>query len=99
MALHHAHQQREGAPDRRAEDRPRRRRTALPGPHPPRARGGPLMTPSTTRNTSSAASRSGRCAAALPNDPGLDEILADPTLNSTAKALVTVMVKNWAWSK
>ena len=57
------------------------------------------MNASTTRNTIPAASRTGRCAPALPNDPGLDEILADPGLSSTAKALVTVMVKNWAWSK
>src|SRR4051794_214916 len=57
------------------------------------------MTSSTTRHSSPAAARAGRCAAALPNDPGLDEILADPTLSSTAKALVTVMVRNWAWSK
>src|SRR4051812_31272794 len=57
------------------------------------------MNSSTTRNTSPAASRTGRSAAALPNDPGLDEILADPTLSSTAKAIVTVMVKNWAWDK
>src|SRR3954454_13431694 len=57
------------------------------------------MTSSTTRNTSPAATRTGRCAAALPNDPGLDEILADPGLSSTAKALIAVMVRNWAWSK
>lgn len=57
------------------------------------------MTSSTTRNTSPAATRAGGYAAALPNDPGLDEILADPTLSSTAKALITVMVKNWAWYK
>jgi hypothetical protein len=57
------------------------------------------MTSCTTRNTSPAATRTGGCAAALPNDPGLDEILADPDLGSTAKAIVTVMVKNWAWSK
>jgi hypothetical protein len=57
------------------------------------------MTSFTTRYPSPAASRSGKYAAALPNDPGLDEILADPALSSTAKALVTVMVKNWAWFK
>src|SRR4051794_11995964 len=57
------------------------------------------MTYPTTRNTSPAASRAGGYAAALPIDPGLDEILADPPLSSTAKALVTVMIKNWAWYK
>src|SRR4051812_41729625 len=57
------------------------------------------MTSPKTRNMSPAATRAGGDAAALPNDPGLDEILADPTLSSTAKALVTVMVKNWAWYK
>ena len=40
-----------------------------------------------------------RRGAALPNDPGLDDILADPNLTSTAKALITVMVRNWAWVK
>jgi Helix-turn-helix domain len=58
------------------------------------------MTSSTNRHTPPAApTRTGRCGAALPNDPGLDAILADPDLSSTAKALITVMVKNWAWSK
>src|SRR3954453_17916863 len=57
------------------------------------------MTSSTTRNTSPAATRTGRCAAALPNDPGLGEILPHPPLSSPAKALVTVMIKNWAWYK
>ena len=31
--------------------------------------------------------------------PGLDAILADPGLSSTAKALITVMIRNWAWYK
>ena len=54
----------------------------------------------TTRGTTPAADpRTGRGAAALPNDPGLDAILADPNLSSTAKALITVMVRNWAWYK
>ena len=58
------------------------------------------MSPSTTRSTTPAATpRTGRCVAAPPNDPGLDEILADPTLTSTAKAIITVMVRNWAWVK
>lgn len=58
------------------------------------------MTATTTRHASPAAApRTGRCAAALPNDPGLDAILADPNLTSTAKALVTVMIRNWAWYK
>ena len=58
------------------------------------------MSPSTTRATTPAATpRTGRGVAALPHDPGLDAILADPGLSSTAKALVTVMIRNWAWSK
>src|SRR4051812_35784034 len=58
------------------------------------------MNSTTTQHTAPAATtRTGRCAVALPNDPGLDDILANPELSSTAKALITVMVKNWAWSK
>jgi len=58
------------------------------------------MSPSTTRATTPAATpRTGRGGAALPNDPGLDAILADPDLTSTAKALITVMIRNWAWYK
>jgi hypothetical protein len=58
------------------------------------------MTCATTRSTSPAAApRTARGAAALPNDPGLHAILADPKLSSTAKAIITVMVLNWAWLK
>ncbi|MBV8268417.1 MAG: helix-turn-helix domain-containing protein, partial [Planctomycetaceae bacterium] len=58
------------------------------------------MSPSTTRATTPAATpRTGRGGAALPNDPGLDAILADPDLTSTAKALIAVMIRNWAWYK
>ena len=58
------------------------------------------MTATTTQHASPAAtSRTARRLAALPNDPGLDDILADPNLTSTAKALITVMVRNWAWFK
>ena len=58
------------------------------------------MTCATTRSTTPAAtSRTARRTTALPNDPGLDDILADPNLTSTAKALITVMVRNWAWFK
>jgi len=58
------------------------------------------MTGATTRSTTPAAApRTARGAAALPHDPGLDAILADPNLSSTAKALITVMIRNWAWSK
>ena len=41
----------------------------------------------------------GRGRAALPNDPGIDRLLADPELGSTAKAVALALVKNWAWSK
>jgi hypothetical protein len=58
------------------------------------------MTFPTTGHASPAATpRTARRVAALPNDPGLDDILADPDLSSTAKALITVMVRNWAWVK
>ena len=58
------------------------------------------MTATTTQHASPAATpRTARRLAALPNDPGLDAILADPHLSSTAKALITVMVRNWAWVK
>jgi hypothetical protein len=58
------------------------------------------MTATTTGHTSPATTpRTARCVAALPNDPGLDDILADPNLSSTAKALIAVMVRNWAWVK
>ena len=58
------------------------------------------MTATTTQHASPAATpRTARRLAALPNDPGLDDILADPNLTSTAKALITVMVRNWAWCK
>ena len=64
------------------------------------ARGGPAMTATTTQHASPTATpRTARRGAALPNDPGLDDILADPNLTSTAKALITVMVRNWAWVK
>ena len=57
------------------------------------------MTATTTTTTPAATPRTARRLAALPNDPGLDDILADPSLSSTAKALVAVMVRNWAWVK
>jgi hypothetical protein len=43
--------------------------------------------------------RTGWGAIALPRDPGLDRLLADPTLGSTAKTIATVLVKHWAWFK
>ncbi len=38
-------------------------------------------------------------APALPRDPGLDDLLADPNLGSTAKTIAAALVKHWAWSK
>src|SRR5512135_2057533 len=85
---------------RRAADGPRRRRPDVPGPDRRRGTGGATVNCPTTRCTTPvAAPRTGRGESALPNDPGLDAILADPNLSSTAKALVTVMVRNWAWYK
>ena len=58
------------------------------------------MNPSQTRNPATAP-RGGpvRGRAALPNDPGLDRLLADTQLGSTAKAVAVALVKNWAWYK
>ena len=58
------------------------------------------MTLPTTRTTPPAASpRLGRDRAALPNDPGLDALLADPAIGSTAKTIAIALVKHWAWYK
>jgi hypothetical protein len=58
------------------------------------------MTIPTTRTTPPAAlPRSGRDRAALPNDPGLDALLADPAIGSTAKTIALALVKHWAWYK
>jgi hypothetical protein len=58
------------------------------------------MTTVTTRPSAPAAPRRfGRSCVALPHDPGLDELLADPDLGSTAKAIAVALVKNWAWVK
>jgi hypothetical protein len=54
----------------------------------------------TTRDTTPAADpRTGRRAFALPRGPGLDRLLADPNLGSTAKTIATALVKHWAWFK
>jgi hypothetical protein len=58
-----------------------------------------VNTPTTRCTTPAAAPRTGRGPIALPADPGLDRLLADPTLGSTAKTVATALVKNWAWSK
>jgi hypothetical protein len=58
------------------------------------------MTATTIRHVSPAAiPRTGRGVAALPNDPGLEALLADKGLSSTAKLVATVLVKHWAWVK
>ena len=36
---------------------------------------------------------------ALPADEGLDRLLADSALGSTAKAVAVALVRTWAWSK
>jgi hypothetical protein len=54
----------------------------------------------TTRHASPAANpRTGRRLAALPNDPGLEALLADKRLSAAAKLVATVLVKHWAWYK
>lgn len=55
--------------------------------------------PTTRSNPPAATSRTGTGVAALPNDPGLNAILADPRLGATAKLIVIALVKNWAWVK
>jgi hypothetical protein len=35
----------------------------------------------------------------LPADPGLDRLLADPAVGSTAKAVAVALVRRWAWRK
>jgi hypothetical protein len=58
------------------------------------------MTAATTRHASPAAApRTGRRVAALPNDPGLEALLADKRLSAAAKLVATVLVKHWAWYK
>jgi hypothetical protein len=58
------------------------------------------MNTTTNRQPAPAApGRFGRSSVALPHDPGLDELLADPDLGSTAKAIAVALVKNWAWVK
>src|SRR5207248_1528149 len=69
-------------------------------PHPTRAGGATAMSPAITGCPCPAATpRAGTGAFALPNDPGLDDILADTGLSSTAKAIVVAIVRNWAWVK
>src|SRR3954454_7112729 len=94
-----AHVRREGSPPRRIERRARRFRTHVSGPRTPRRRG-PTMTQTTTRFTPPTEfPRSVRNRAALPNDPGLDALLADPALGSTAQTIAIALVKHWAWYK
>src|SRR4051812_6610424 len=83
----------------RAPPGPQRIGARLPGPARCRT-GGPAVNLPTTRYSSPAASkRTGRPPCALPRDEGLDRLLADPRLGSTAKTIATALVKNWAWSK
>lgn len=58
------------------------------------------MNQSTTRKPITAApTRAARSPSALPNDPGLDRLLADLRLGSTAKTIAVALVRNWAWYK
>src|SRR5512135_2736792 len=79
---------------------PRRHRADVPGPDRRRGTGGSAMNRPTTRCTTPAADpRTGRGAFVLPRDPGLDRLLADPDLGSTAKTIAIALVKHWAWFK
>src|SRR5258707_94315 len=72
----------------------------VPGPDRRRRRGGATVNRPTTRCTPPAAApRTGPWGVALPHDPGLNAILADPGLGATAKLIVVALVKNWAWVK
>jgi hypothetical protein len=55
--------------------------------------------PTSRCSAPAAAPRTGGGSIALPRDPGLDRLLADPSLGSTAKTIATVLVKLWAWVK
>src|SRR5512135_1741104 len=88
--------------------RPTSRRTAggplcpgIPGPDARRGTGrADAVNPPTSRHASPAANpRTGRGSAALPNDPGLEALLADKRLSAAAKLVATVLVKHWAWYK
>src|SRR5512135_196745 len=88
--------------------RPTSRRTAggplcpgIPGPDRRRGTGrADAVNSPTTRHASPAANpRTGRGSAALPNDPGLEALLADKRLSAAAKLVATVLVKHWAWYK
>src|SRR5262249_20147595 len=50
-------------------------------------------------SATAASSRTGRSVSALPNDPGIDALLADTRIGSTAKAVALALVRNWAWYK
>jgi len=58
-----------------------------------------MNTTPTRQPAPAAPTRFGRGRAALPNDPGLDALLADTRIGSTAKAIALALVKNWAWYK
>src|SRR5512135_2897984 len=88
--------------------RPTCRRTAggplcpgIPGPDACRGTGraDAVNSPTTRHASPAAAPRTGRRLAALPNDPGLEALLADKRLSATAKLVATVLVKHWAWYK
>src|SRR5512135_1248035 len=80
---------------------PRRRHPQVPGPDSRRGTGrADAVNSPTTRHASPAAiPRTGRGSAALPNDPGLEALLADKRLSAAAKLVATVLVKHWAWYK
>src|SRR4051812_41678905 len=85
---------------RRATGGPERRRAGIPRPDRRRRTGGATVNgPATRRNPPDANPRPRAWGAALPHDPGLAAILADPGLGATAKLIVIALVKHWAWVK
>src|SRR5512135_2437467 len=99
--LRHARARRPRPTTRRIAGGPRRLGPALPGPVTRRGTGrADAVNCPTTRHASPAAKlRTGRGSAALPNDPGLEALLADKSLSAAAKLVATVLVKHWAWYK
>jgi hypothetical protein len=58
-----------------------------------------LNGPQTAPAPAAAPAAAGGYAPALPKDPGLVRLLADPAIGSTAKAIAVALVDRWAWRK
>ena len=58
-----------------------------------------MILPPTQTTLPAPAPQPKRPLAAALSDRYLDDLLADPNLNSTAKAIAITLVKKWAWGK